>query len=934
VNYDNPSFLAELAKSLLGAHGSELKNIAVVLPNQRAGLFLRKELVRQSGKAIWSPEILTFDRLVSKLTGLSSIEETRSWVELYKVYRSIQLKEHDTFDEFMNWSTIALRHFNEVDAYLVDRQHFYDDIRSFEEIETWSLRNDPLSAQQNLLVERWHLHGRLHHAYAKELLSRGLAYNGLQERQLVDELRQGSVDLPWRKIWFAGLNALTRAEEKIIDLLRQAGIAELAWDVDLHYLHDRVHSAGLSVRKHIEHWGVGVIEPVNELRTKKRLVRIADVPNRMATIRFTVDQIVEMDPELRKKTTVVLTDTQLIGPLLDALPSSIGPVNVTMSVPLDKVPLAGFISQALNLAEQNHERQHFLRDSLLEYLSNPVIGGLVGDNRLAELREELDRNGAFVIPKLEADTALRTALVPKSHLLIDLICGTSIDKCPSMLLKFIDLIKEGREGTLLNEQAYQLAGTLKALQSIFEMIPTEDRTYRILRRIWQRMMDNTSLGLYGEPLEGLQIMGLLETRSIPLEHVIMLPANEGLLPPSAFERSFIPFDVRRAFDLPMRNDADAVITYHFYRALGSCSSMLLLVNGKEGHDAQAPSRFIDQIELELNHHIDNSVQTNVERVNVRTADRTMPERAFQVRKGDVVLERIKEKIKQGLSPSALNSYLTCPLNFYYRYVLRLKESDIKTADIQQSTLGSIFHFVMEHCYDPDKGEITTDRLSKDMQQVEQNFSAAIEAEKAQSHFLNERNRFPLFMAKKALLRLLQAEIRFMNEGGNLQIIAVEKEFAAAFPLPEHGMEGIIKGCIDRVEKRNGELWIIDIKTGSVKDADLKLDELTLDEIRLKGKALQLLAYAWTYLLAHPEVNEVNAAVLPARTVSSFPGIPLRVNGNSSITRNMLPELTNLFGEVIDSMINQEEVLQHDPESLYCAFCIEQETEKETEVSFS
>lgn len=917
---DNPVFLWKLARSLLEKHGEQLQNIAVVLPNQRAGLFLQRYLLEQTGRTIWSPVILTFDKLVAELTGLRVLDETDSWLLLYRIYQEMEVTDHDGFDAFMDWAPTALQHFNEIDGYLIDRDHFYNDIRSFEEIESWSLRDDPLTAKQMNLVERWHLHGSLHEAYAQQLLDQGCAYVGLQERVLVQELRDKGVAIPWDHLWFAGLNALTQAEEKILDLFHQNGKCSIAWDVDAYYLRDEMHGAGRSIREHISKWGIGEIEPVDDLLQRKRHVEVAVAPNRMASIQYVVDKVSALTEEQRQRTTVVLAEPGLIAPLLHAIPESIGPLNVTMSIPMDKTPVAGSIGQLLQVNQQLSSGR-VRRDTLLDLLSNPVIDESVGRDRFDRMQRSLDENNSVVVDSEELESILESEL-SDSHLpLCRVILNRDISELPQLLINYLDLIKEGKEKSLLYEQAYQLAHSVKGLAAAWDTVPLVDRNHKVLIRIWQRMLSNTSMGLYGEPLQGLQIMGLLETRSIPLENIILLPANEGSLPPSALERSFIPFDVRRAFGLPMRYDADAVITYHFYRALSACSEMLMIVNGMEGHDSRAPSRFIDQIELELSSRFNPGSSTSLSHTTVQASQLESSTREFTIEKSEKIIARIHEKLTSGLSPSALNTYLRCPLDFYYRYVLRLQEPDPYTADMQQHTLGNVVHSVLEWCYDPENGPITIDSLRGRISEIDSLFKRSIEAENAVSMLRTRRNLFPVHMAKRSVVRLLRQEIGFMKNGGSLQILSVEDKLYSELTLPKHELVVKIGGKVDRVELRNGLLSIIDIKTGSADAKNLKLPSLDYEQLQSKSQATQLLIYAWAYLNTHADIDEISAMVVPARSPSQFTGLPLQVNGSEVITRQMLSEIDEAFITVIESMLDKNEIIRHNEDSTYCKFCV-------------
>lgn len=918
---ERTSFLTRLAEVLHEKHADHFRQLAVVLPTQRSGLFLRKELARQAGKAIWSPDMLTMDRLMERISGMRSMAEDSLLLELFKVYKAIDLEKHDPFHEFMGWGSIALKHFNEVDAYLLNRDHFYKDIRSFEEIENWSLREDPLSASQSSMVERWHLHGRLHEAFIKHLDQSALGTAGMIERRCVELLSKAEVQLPWQHVCFAGLNALTAAEVKVMDALQRAGKASFAWDSDLYYYNDNMHSAGLSIRKHTNKWGQGLIEQSNELLEKERKITVAEVPSHIGMVHYATQllrEIQERDPERLKKTTLVLTDTELITPLLSALPASIGAVNVTMSVPLKKIPLTGVLSACIELNANYQNRQRVVIDELSDLLNNPVVSPHINPAYLQSQLKEFKRAMLTVIHGTAIEGFLSSEIGAIGPVLSSAIFAKDALELNHALSLVLEALK-GEGASLLNEQAYQLSHTLNTLGDILYNLPEEDRQLDSVVKLWRKLVSNASVGLYGEPLQGLQIMGLLETRAIPLEHVILFPANEGRLPPSAFERSFIPFDVRRAFELPMRSDADAVISYHFYRALGSSTTMTLLADTSKAVEPKEPSRFIDQIRFELSHERTGS-KTSFEEVQVQAPliDRNHP--SFKVPKNEAIIAKIKERLEHGLSPSALNTYLRCPLDFYFKYVLGLRSDDELTSDIGSNVVGSIVHKVIENCFIKQKN-IQAEHIATFIADIDGQFNRAIESEKANGFLEHPRNLYPLHMAKEAALKLLKSEQDFLEQGGSLVVHGVEKEIQASAES-KSGVRFKLKGTADRIETRNGRLRVVDLKTGSVSNSDLAISKWESEKIRTKDKAIQLLAYAWIYLNENPDQDAMIPVILSARKASIFPGLALKISGNQVIHRTKLPDITSLFEEIIDEMLDPLRDFEHNHDAKYCHFCID------------
>ncbi|MGV9012290.1 MAG: PD-(D/E)XK nuclease family protein [Flavobacteriales bacterium] len=905
-----------MARKLIAEHGTALRDVAVVLPSQRAGLYLRKWLAEEAGSPLWSPQVFTIGTFMEERSGLRALAVEELLFEGYEAYRAVEGANAQPFGEFLQWAGTTLADISEADAHLVPLESYYRDLRSWEEIE-WTFNNDPLSQGQQRMVRFWVLVGLMHTALNTRLLVQGAGTTGLIERtaatRAVSEGRQ------WNAVWFAGLNALTPAQEALLRRFREADLARIAWDIDEYYFADTVQEAGQHLRKAVGAFGPGLIPMSNRLAEGRLQLRTIRAPNN-ASQGWCAAEILKNDSaENRARTAVVLADESLLQPLLEALPTDIGPLNITMGLPVARLAIGSYLEALHRLHAGMRAGTGFFHADVERFLGHPFLRvgptAAVGAQVLAELR----KNGsAYIRSPLLCDLFDVTGGFPKAaHVFKEVLdVRTEMPEITAQALAWAMHAMDGDE--LATEQIYQASLVLRKIHLLLVRYAhvLDIRSYSAL---FHRLLGSARIGLFGEPLAGVQVMGMLEARALDPARVIVLGAQEGSLPAGGAEKSFIPFELRRAHGMPLRDGNDAVQAYNFLRMLQRAEEAVLV--WPEGAEPTGPSRFILQLEHEL-------FKGKNERLKAFDARIRMPQvKAATVRiaKDAAVLEAVRGKLRSGLSPSALGDWLRCPLDFHFKHVMGLKQVEEVDTRIAANTLGEALHGAVEATYRPWLGKpLQASWLLGAEQEVEGELLRRLAETLSADGLQHGQPLLQVRMAVHAAQRFLHNEADVVARGAVITPLALEVPLTS--PLDQAalaiGSPVSFKGRIDRVDRCNAMVRILDLKSGKVDPAHLSIPELTLDVLKGdKRYAAQLLVYAWLYLKEHPEVDELQTGILPLQRAASSEPLLMQWPEGNIVKRTSMPKIEELLTEVVLRMMDPTMPIEHDPKSKYCSFCL-------------
>ncbi len=901
------SFLNLIAKELWEKNDS-FDNLIFILPGKRAGTFLKNSISKIVSKTIFAPEIYSIESFVEIISGLSYASNTQQLFELYNSYINMGSEEKESFFSFSKWGQILLQDFNEIDRYLVPPDKLFSYLSVVQEMNQWHLKPNKTKLIEDYL-SFWNNLEELHCKFNKNLLENGFGHQGLVYREACNKLSDYINKSKNKKHIFVGFNALNKAEVFIIKEFLKEGTTDIFWDIDNYFLEDKIHDAGFFVRQYQKEWSYFKDHPLKGLSkyycTTKN-IQITGVPKKISQAKYVgnlISIINKKDPKQIKNTAVILGDETLLNPLLNSLPAEINKVNITMGYPLDKTPLAGMFMQLFDLYIQLESRGWFYKN-LVSFLAHPYVQKLLSTddlNIVARIKTEINkRNWIYITPsKLEA-------LFPGTHESLTLLFSDEnvepsffIDR----VIAIVELLKvkfQLLENNLELEYLYNfytLFNELKLLSIKYPFL----KDLRALQSIFKELISTKKVNFRGEPLEGLQIMGMLESRNLDFETVIITSVNEGILPAGKTNNSFIPFDIKREFGLPAYKEKDAVYTYHFYRLLQRAKNIYLIYNTEpDVIEGGEKSRFISQLLTDENHRENIVTKIAVPQINSIVNSRV------SIKKDSDIMNKISAVLKKGLSPSSLTNYIKNPINFYKQKILKLEEVLEVEETIASNTFGTILHKAMDILYDPFLGSILTEgKLREQMQKIR----AVVKSELLKIYAEEDISRGKNLIAFNVIVAYINSfilkEIQDIKHH-NIKIIALENELAIKIDVPGVETPVTLKGILDRVDEKDGMLRILDYKTGSVLNSNVEVvlwDEIIENYDR--SKAFQLLCYSFMYQNINP-IEKMNAGIISFKNLGSGPFYFSTKNSRNTSTKdfNITKDTLDLFQEQLVKLIQE------------------------------
>jgi hypothetical protein len=854
----NISFLDKIASVLLQNHATSLPKAIVVLPNKRAKIFLLEALKKQVSTNILAPQIISIEDFIQDIAGIRTIDPIELLFEFYEVYLTqTDASKQQSFELFANWAKTLLQDFNEIDRYLLDPAYVLSYLKDIEDIKKWGIEVENKTPLLEKYIDFWKLLPQYYQTLYKHLLELGVGYQGLIYREAVNNLNSFCQNLQDSRFLFAGFNALNAAEEKIIQHLLAADRAEIYWDADQTFLNDPYHDAGLFLRRFKESWKHYKSNPfewiVDEFSQTKN-IQIIGTPKTMGQAKLAgsiIENTIEMSSQLGQKESldkvaVVLGEESLLVPLLYSLPATVGALNITMGYSSKNNPaqilIAKLFKMHTNALARNAKSYVFYYKDVLDILTHPLVEPYAETKALVQL---INQNNYTFIPHQK----LMELNVMPTDLFVLLFQKWERGAIPvletiSRLLLILkeNLNNDNEEEKITKAFVYAIFKVINKLINYYSKSAHIDKI-ETLYAIYKQVIDLAEVSFEGEPLNGLQIMGVLESRVLDFDTVIVTSMNEGKFPAGKSQNSFIPYDVKRELGLPTFKEKDAIYTYHFYHLLQRASNIYLLYNTEsEGLDAGEKSRFITQLEVEKqnNHTLTHEIY-----------NATLPEIAYEpmeIPKSDSVMLRLKEIAEKGFSPSALTSYIRNPIQFYFQKILRISEVEEVEENIALNTLGTIIHETLRVLYEPFIDKLISENdILNCFKQIDDEVLKQFKLVYKEGEIKKGRNLLAFEVAKRNVSNFLKVELESIKKGDTIKIIALEQTFERILQHPNLPFPVLIRGNVDRIEERNGNIRIIDYKTGKVDKANVTLKSWNglIEDIK-SDKIIQVLAYAYMY----------------------------------------------------------------------------------------
>ena len=830
-----------------------------VLPNRRAQIFLQKELTVALEGPLILPQSYSIDDFVVAISTLKPATDLEQQQALYQSYcASIDKKDKpNSFETFLGWSTPLLKDLNTIDQYLVDRKDFFSYMSSLHEIRAWGQAQDKIIQDYTAF---WKRLPDMYHEFMHRLEESGQTTPGMCYRMSTELLETFLQHNSKTQFVFCGFNALSPSEIFIVRELLTQDRAQVFWDIDKQMLDDELHQAGRFIRSYISTWPEYKQQPFNQAHAHfhdPKSIKVTQVQQQLGQAKEIGDLLAKMDNQQDwSKTAVVLADESLLMPLLYALPPSIDKLNITMGFPLDQHPTAIFINALLKMAVRQTEKGFYFADveSVLSIPETKALFLTTAPN-LDEVLEQAKKEHRSYL-----DTAYIKAIVPKAaHASVDTLFrlnGTP-NQWVADMLEVLPLFYDVQQSQAVR-QAYSLAvEKLMVLLSQIKDVAAglhQDFSFSLLRNLYSQLSAGQKLNFVGAPLEGLQILGVLETRAIDFDNVFVAGVNEGVLPGQSEQPSWIPYEVKKAFGLPTQDEQDAIFTYHFYRLMYRAAKVKLFYNGTtDGIQVGEPSRFIRQWAFDCpeTHSWQEHTQ-NVPFVPPPSSHKSIP-------KTPAVMEKLLELAKAGFSPSGLNAFVKDGYAFYKRYLLGLREEDELETFFSHKTYGTLIHNCLETLYTPHVGKQLTQADCNEMiERVDTVADEIIKREYPQN--ISGKNVLALTAIKRNIQNMISHEQDDIRAGNVIEIIALEQKLTMTQAISGIDAPVTFNGTVDRVDRYNGNTRVLDYKTGQTQDLGI-MDWTDLANDPERGQARQLLMYAMLWNTHNPDNLASQAGII-------------------------------------------------------------------------
>lgn len=915
------TFLQELATRLLDNHTNDLSQLVMMFPSLRARAFFNDALLQASDTPIWQPRYTTIDEIMERGSGLIRGERIRLITELFKVYKRHHKEEE--FDRFYFWGDMLISDFDMIDKYLVDANMLLRNIKDIKEIEAdvsyitpeqeriirfWSSihTNETLSEQKRRFLKVWESLPAIYEEYREELKRLGIGYTGLLYRTTAERIMRGEeIDLDKRRYVIAGFNALSKSEQVLFDYIAKSDMgAEFYWDYDSYYVDNEEHEAGMFMRDNLKRYcNTEPLSHNNFRELKKQLISNACVSN-VAQVKRIKDILMSLPEEqLNKETAIVLTDENLLIPLLHSLSDSVSKVNITMGYPLKNTLIYSFLELLTVLQAHSREKDgvaRFYHKDVTWVLTHPFIMDCCG-KRASELCDTIIAKRMTTI-----DSTLFAEDEVLSHIFIKCNDWCELGRYMTSVIETIMQHLSTDDQTQfehLHIAAEEIAKTKRSVEECNIEMPIS-----IFVSLLRRHLQTVTIPYEGEPLEGIQILGILETRNVDFKNVIILSMTDANFPGNHTEQpSFIPYSLRLAYDIPTPEQHEAMYAYYFYRLLQRAERVNMLYCSRADEKSTGEcSRYIYQLDFESPYNID--------RRSVGVDLSLDEEKHIEIAKGEremsMLMRYTDPATKHSLSPTALFRYVECPLKFYFNSIAHLKSNEELTDKIDALTFGNILHNTMEDLYRGLEGKRDPMKDIKALQKRDI-VERAVDKTIANILFNDKEVQTDDFSGDTLLVRdiivkyILRGILQYDATREGFTINKVESDILYNYPTSS-GLNVKLSGRADRIDTlSDGTIQIIDYKSGN--KPHLEFDDM---HSLFHGKAVQRISnifqtFLYSMILHKTQSVDTRPSLFYASKMLNeeySPLITMKANDDMSIEYYSL--IAEEFESELDATLNE------------------------------
>ena len=859
------SFLDDVVQILKEEYGDRISDLTFLVPNKRAVVFLKQAIGRAYQKTIWSPNIQAVQQFLRQQAQTQFPDPLSLTLELYETYqeeaRKLDPDWNESLESFFGWGEMILKDFDEVDKYLIPAEKLFSNISDLREIDAFfALSEEEKEALQQLwqalrgskasrkelearYLTLWNLLYPVYKAFRERLASKGLAYDGMAYRDLADRFSDSETSPLTGTFIFVGFNALLKSEEVIIHRLLSTRQATVFWDVHpWYYPRTNQHAVlgrepGKFIRGYHEAWtDQGLDSRLIYPPEREQTIHLVAAPQNIGQARYLGKALKELSESHQIKEwatqAVVLAEEQLLFPVLEGLPPPAQFPNVTMGYPLRQAHI------------------YHLVDSIIEMLGNRVYdqerGWMIGYKDIQRLLlhpylQALYPEGEQVLTEMAKANlvvspakGLRTGSSPK---LLDRIfdppAQTRGMESVKAIFDYLDDVMKLILASHTSTRDLEVEFLFRLRESLTLMYNTLSGYHQQIRidalgRLLKQALKGIRIPFEGEPLKGLQVMGFLETRGLDFERIFILSANEGTLPDTSTGNSFVPYLLRKAFGMPTFEEKDAIYSYHFYRFLGRPSEIFLVYNRvmSDGPGGGEISRFLQQIRFFF---------PALKRVTIKEYQAIAPAqlqtpRKIHIENSAEIRQRLFQRFgqKHHLSASSLNSYRTCSLQFYFRYLAGLSKQEEVDLTMPANTFGILLHSVLEQVYEhlPSGVSLSAQEILDQKTHLKTYLQNSLKNEKLDQQYLLQGENI---LRAEAILKQSALVLDYDASQTPFILIKTEEEltYPGSFGQPESPLR--LSGKLDRTDEADGGIRVLDYKTGSVNLKKATFTETTFEE---------------------------------------------------------------------------------------------------------
>lgn len=878
-------FLEQLAQTYYNAYAKDLSEFAFVFPNRRAGLFFRKALAKVSQKPLFAPDILAINDLFFKESNLLQADKITLLFTLYTSYKKV-VKSDESFDTFLFLGDMLLADFNDIDKYMADAKQVFQNISDIKDIESdlsWMSDDQKAIIKQfwgyflkengryleTQFMEMWATLFELYTTFKQDLRIQGIGYDGMIFRDVAE--RNDSLTSSYKRVIFVGFNALTTTEEALFKKYQRLGIGDYYFD----YQSPEIKSIGNVANQFINeneskfHAKFELDTATTEGITNRKIELIA-IPSDIGQTKQVYHILETLQREhpdnMGLKTAIVLPDEKMLIPMLHAVPESVKTINITMGYPLSLTPIAALMDHIAALQKNSRlidKKPHFYYKHVLAILNHPYIFDYAKED-VEHITEQIRKENLFLVSpdelrRNELFNALFTPITETSDFIdylstITTLLSNTAQNDPS---KQLDAEYFANYQSAINRLEENLTQTNIPLSS--------DTFFKLLKQL----TGSINIAFKGEPVEGLQIMGTLETRALDFDNLIITSFNEGIFPRQNTNPSVIPYSLRRAFGLPTYDYHDAIFAYNFYRMIYRAKRVFLIYDSRSDGKHGELSRYAAQLEYLYN--------LPLIRKSVSYSVSSKKTGAITIEKDERIIERLAQftdkDSEKAISASDINNYIDCPLRFYFSKIEELGTPDTVSETIESNTFGTLFHKVMELLYEPYKGQLITKAIITNLMDTTITLDTYIH-QAFNEVFYKSKTTMPILGHNLLIANIIKTYV--------LQTLRFDQQARAPFHyidselrlktnlVLENGITVNLKGFIDRVDKQNNITHIVDYKTGKATCEFRDINELfDGDNLKRPKAVLQTFFYGMLYNKEQANGEQIKPVIYSLRALENY-----------------------------------------------------------------